>query len=422
MIYKIKELLENKPAISDWIIKGVKNDEKQLFLIKDKVDLNRSCKTEEYKVKIFVDFDEFRGDAAFNTSPLDSEKDIESKIDSAIFDAKYIKNKYYPLAEKEELEDIKAHEVKNDFMNNFDEIIDVLYKDYGYKSKVNSCELFAVNSTVHVLTSKGVDASYPSNNFTFELVTDNDFGQEPVEIFRDYSMSSIDLKMIEEIVKNQEMESDGRAMAVRSPKIDNIKVILSGADLDDFFSFYINQAAASSIYNGFSRAEKGKTFINSREPFNLKINPLLDHSSERKNIDDEGKALHPYVLFDNGIVKNFIGSAQYSHYLNEENMGSSKLFEIEGSKFSEEEIRKGDYLEILAFSSFIMDSITGDFGGEFRLAKLVKDGEVSYLTGGSISLNMFEVQDKMYYSKESKKRAFSISPSVVAFEHVTVAG
>ena len=119
---------------------------------------------------------------------------------------------------------------------------------------------------------------------------------------------------------------------------------------------------------------------------------------------------------------NLVGSAQFCHYLSEENLGSSRLFELKGEKFSEAELREGDYLEILAFSSFVMDEGTGDFGGEFRLAKLVKDGQVSYLTGGSISLNMFKVQDTMYYSKETKKRALSISPSIVAFEDVTVAG
>lgn len=422
MINKIKTLLEKNSSISDWIIKQVENDEKHVFLIKDKVDMNRACKTEEYHVKLFVDFDEFRGDASFNTSPSDSDEDLAEKVSQAVIDAHYIKNKAYPLPEKDDAETITASDVKAEFMDKFDDIIDVIYKDYGYKSKVNSCELFANNSQVRVLTSRGVDVSYPANNFTFELVTDNDFGVEPVEIFRDYSMAGIDLKNIEEIVKAQEMESDGRAAAKRTGKIDSIKVILSGADLDEFFSFYLAQASAAGIYNGFSRAKKGQSFLKGREPFNLSINPLLSHSSQRKNVDDEGRALHPYQLFKDGTVVNLVGSAQFCHYLSEENLGSSRLFELKGEKFSEAELREGDYLEILAFSSFVMDEGTGDFGGEFRLAKLVKDGQVSYLTGGSISLNMFKVQDTMYYSKETKKRALSISPSIVAFEDVTVAG
>lgn len=127
-------------------------------------------------------------------------------------------------------------------------------------------------------------------------------------------------------------------------------------------------------------------------------------------------------MYKNGVVENLVTNAKYSYYLKVKNMGQSPVFEVSGGDISVEELKSQDYIEVLAFSSFLMDSTTGDFGGEFRLARLVKDGVKSFITGGSISLNVKEVQDSMIFSKELKSRKNSLAPAVIAFDNVTIAG
>lgn len=154
----------------------------------------------------------------------------------------------------------------------------------------------------------------------------------------------------------------------------------------------------------------------------MKINPTLETSINKRPVDSEGKKLVEYDLYKNGVVENLVTNAKYSYYLNVKNMGQSPVFEVSGGDMSVEELKSQDYIEMLAFSSFLMDSATGDFGGEFRLARLVKDGVESFITGGSISLNVKEVQDSMIFSKELKSRKNSLAPAVIAFDNVTIAG
>lgn len=102
MLAFIKNILDNNKEVSDYIIKYVETESKEVFLIEDKIDMNRYCLAKEYLVKIYVDFDIYRGNASVNITVSDSFSEIEVKIKSAINDAKYVRNKFYPclLAKK----------------------------------------------------------------------------------------------------------------------------------------------------------------------------------------------------------------------------------------------------------------------------------------------------------------------------------
>ncbi|MDU5971057.1 MAG: peptidase, partial [Finegoldia magna] len=164
---RLINILKQNEKITDWIVVNTVSKSNEVFLIKDKVDMNRSCVTNETSVRVFVDFEEngdkFKGDSTVVLNLNDSEDEIKEKIDRTAFAAKFVKNKYYELPEKEEgyatLKDIKVCE---DLTDNFKKVHDVIYKDYGYQSKVNSCEIFAYENHKHVVTSKGVDVEYPS--------------------------------------------------------------------------------------------------------------------------------------------------------------------------------------------------------------------------------------------------------------------
>ena len=418
---RLINILKQNEKITDWIVVNTVSKSNEVFLIKDKVDMNRSCVTNETSVRVFVDFEEngdkFKGDSTVVLNLSDSDDEIKEKIDRTAFAAKFVKNKYYELPEKEEgyatLKDIKVCE---DLTDNF--------KDYGYQSKVNSCEIFAYENHKHVVTSKGVDVEYPSNKFTFEIVTDCNVGDEPVEIFNGYDLTSIDYLKIEEIVDKQLLETEKRSSAVRNEKMENMRVILSNEAVEEFLYYYYDQARDAMIYQQISSAKLGERFFgdNPKVNFNMKINPTLETSINKRPVDSEGKKLVEYDLYKNGVVENLVTNAKYSYYLNVKNMGQSPVFEVSGGDISVEELKSQDYIEVLAFSSFLMDSATGDFGGEFRLARLVKDGVESFITGGSISLNVKEVQDSMIFSKELKSRKNSLAPAIIAFDNVTIAG
>ena len=425
MLNRIKTILNSKKNISAWIISESKSSSAELFFVKDCLDMNRATDVHEYALKLFVDFTEenvkYRGDASVLISPADSDTELEQKIERAAFSAGFVKNKWYPLPKNENKKPIIVKKYNNieDLKNNYSKIQNILFKEYPYKSKINSCELFAIEQTKRTVTSEGIDISYPFSEFTFEIVSDNNYGKEPVEIFNDYYLPNIDLERLESIVQKQLAETDGRSQAVDCKKLENIRVLLSGDAVEELLFFYLSQATDKMIYMNISKVKQGEQFVNNK--LNITLDPALPSSLYAKPVDSEGKILEKYSLFENGKAVNLRTSSQFSHYLNLENKGQISTFVVDGGDKTYDELTSGDYIEILTFSSFLMDSTTGDFGGEFRLAKLVQNGKESYVSGGALSENIFKLQDKMMLSKELEKRTYSVSPKAIAFDNVCIA-
>lgn len=425
MINRIKNILSDNKKISAWIISESKSSSAELFFVKDKLDMNRATDVHEYSLKVFVDFAEgenkYRGDATIVISPTYTDAELKEKIDRAAFSASFVKNQWYPLPASENKNpiEIKKYDNINDLKDKCSSIQKILFKEYPYRSKLNSCELFAVEKTNRILTSEGIDIIYPFSEFTFEIVTDNSDGKEPVEIFNEYYLPNIDLDRLEAILTKQLAETDGRSKAVDCQKLENIRVILSGDAVEELLSFYLDQATDRLIYMNISRVKLGEQFLNNN--LNITLNPALSSSLHAKPVDSEGKILEKYPLFENGKCVNLRTSSRFSHYLNVENKGHVMTFEVVGGEKSYKELCSKDHIEILTFSSFLMDSTTGDFGGEFRLAKLVQNGKESYVSGGSLSVNLFKLQDSMMFSSELEKRTLSVSPKAIAFDSVSIA-
>lgn len=426
----IVKLLEQNPEISAWTLSEEVKSSTELFLIQDRLDMNRSAETHEFFLCVYKDFEEdgvrYKGKASCTIGISDSEREIAKKIDDALFSAGFVKNQWYdlPVNAENRTESLRTYANLNDLKKRFQEIHRTLFADYGFDSKVNSCEIFAVEGSKRVLTSKGTDVAYPFSEFTFEVVTDCNTGEEPVEIFNGYYLTRIDMEQIREIVIKQLSETEGRSLAKRNPKLENQRIVLSGNAVEELLQYYLSQASDSWIYMGISLAKIGERFLGetAKEALNIRMNPTLDCSIDASPVDSEGKILKPYVLYKDGAVENIRTAARFSHYLNIENIGYCSTFEADGGNTKLSEYLKEDHIEILAFSSFNVDHETGDFGGEFRLAKMVKNGVVSYLTGGSISENILKVQDRMRFSKETENRRYSKAPKAIIIDGVTVAG
>lgn len=429
MLDTIRKLLAAE-ELSGWIIRENMKESVECFFVREKLDMNRRTRTHEFTVKVFLDFEEegqaYTGDATAVIGICDSREEAERKIKAAAFAAALTKNKAYPLPQKSERLPIEKKGYANIKLlsERYDELMDIFFGRHEFDAHVNSVEIFANEETWRVVTSGGVDITYPHSEFMFELVTDNNSGREAVEIFNDYTLSSPDLERIREITRKQLMETEGRSRAVEAKQMEHCRLVLSGDAVEQFLAFYVQQASDERIYQKVSRAKKGQRFVpeNARQPLTIRMNPGLDSSPYARPVDGEGTILEPYTLYENGVVQNIRTTAQYSHYLGIPHLGHVQTFEVEGGKNTLEEILDGDYVEIIAFSAFLTDPVTGDFGGEFRLAKMMRSGELSYITGGAISENIFRAQATMLFTKEMENRTYSRAPKAIIFENVTITG
>ncbi len=99
----------------------------------------------------------------------------------------------------------------------------------------------------------------------------------------------------------------------------------------------------------------------------IELKAHMDGSTKNDAYDMDGNPVKDRVLFDKGVCKTFWGSIQHAHYIHMDDTTSINNVVVHGGSMSIEDMKKEPYLEVTDFSSFIMDPITGSFGGEIRL-------------------------------------------------------
>ena len=148
----------------------------------------------------------------------------------------------------------------------------------------------------------------------------------------------------------------------------------------------------------------------------------MKNSTFSRSFDDDGYSLEKVSVIEDGILKNYIGDIRYAHYLNVNPTGMVKNFKIHPGENTISDMKKEPYLEIAVFSDFTVDNITGDFGGEIRLAWYYNGTETVPVTGGSITGNINKLHNEIFLSKEIQKDNEFEGPKAVKLLKVTVSG
>ena len=117
-----------------------------------------------------------------------------------------------------------------------------------------------------------------------------------------------------------------------------------------------------------------------------------------------------------------MGARQFSQYLGVEDSALAENFVVEGGALSEAELREGDYLEVVEFSDFQVNSVSGDIAGEIRLGYLHQNGTVRIVTGGSVSGKIDEAIPTMRFSRETEQYDTWVIPRVTLLKNLKITG
>ncbi len=128
--------------------------------------------------------------------------------------------------------------------------------------------------------------------------------------------------------------------------------------------------------------------------------------------------LNEILLMKDGKLLNLHGNSRYSQYVGARATGSIANVMVEGGSQEYEEMIKGECLEVVSFSDFQIDPVTGDFGGEVRLALHRQFGHNTPMTGGSITGNIKDVQENWTLSKETDMFDNYLCPVAMKFTNI----
>lgn len=430
-------MLENIVSIlKEFDISGYKIIEKkiiseEMFFIKKQLDMNRNKEVDKFTVVVYVDFEEngekFKGDSSVNIYTTMTDEEIRKAIKDASCAAKFVKNKYYPLVSGAKNETITMPSKFNegDRIKWIMKLKDSLYKNDNKKDGwINSSEIFLNKIFTRIVNSEGVDVSYISNLSEIEFIT-NWSGEEEVELYNMISFSDYDETYIENKVEEALKISEYKAKAKEMPPTGKYNVILKGDNVKEIMSYYYAQANVKSVYNKMGKFKIGDKIQGDNikgDLLNITLTNKLENSPSSSPYDGDGFKLSNIKIVDKGKLINYHGDVRNSYYLNVAPTGILKNYIVEGGSKTFEEMKSNPCIIVEAFSDFQMDSLTGDFGGEIRIALYVDGDKVIPMTGGSISGNIKNVQRDMYLSSEIETNGSFCGPKAILLKNISVAG
>ena len=392
----------------------------EFYFIRHRLDQHRAKNVRAFSVKVYRKFDEFLGSAGAEIPCDASAEEMRRTVEGLCSDASYVRNPVYTLnqpcavEESTEQEDRDPEAISGDFIRAMKAVPETDTED------LNSYEIFVRRIRTRFLNSEGIDvtAVYPSS--MVEAVVNARRDGHEIELYRLFDSGTCDQAQLTKDLTEALNYGRDRLITSPTPALGKIDVVFSTDPARELYWYFIDRLNTASVYRGISDWKPGDTVA----PANLTLRAVkhLPNSSRNAAYDPEGAPIRDLAIIENGKAVSYFGSRQFSQYLHVENSFRASNFAVSGGTESEADLRRGDYLEVVEFSDFQCDYITGDIAGEIRLAYLHQGGKVTPVCGGSVSGSMAEMTDTFRFSKELRQYDNLLIPSVTRLKDVTVTG
>ena len=393
----------------------------EFYFIRHRLDQHRAKQIRAFSVKVYKKFDAFLGSATAEIPCDASAEEMRRTVDGLCSDASYIRNPFYTLNQPKPAEesgdpsaepDLEA--ISGDFIRAMAAVPETETED------LNSYEIFVSKIRNHFMNSEGIDvtAVYPSS--MLEAVVNARRDGHEIELYRLFDSGSCNREQLTEDISEALAYGRDRLITSPTPALGKIDVVFSTDPARELYSYFIDRLSTGMVYRGISDWKPGDTVA--PPTLTLQAVKFLPNSSRNAAYDVEGAPIRDLTLIDNGVAKSYWGSRQFSQYLKVEDSFQASNFKVTGGTESAESLRSGDFLEVVEFSDFQCDAITGDIAGEIRLAYLHQNGKVTPVCGGSVSGSMPELISSFRFSEELRQYDCLQIPAVTRLLDVTVTG
>ena len=416
--------------IQNFLINECKEHTKELFFVKHSIDQSRSKEVIKYDITLYKDFslpkdkdNIYRGSSTCQITPAMTKDEITNKIKTTYNTASLVKNNYYPLAKGDEIYSTDYNSSTKDlYIPNENEnlttsdLAKAAFDADNSSSKdsfINSLEIFETTQNVRIINSNGFDKTYTTKIFSGEYVVQSTI-KEDVELFYQFEFNDksndICKKLASLVTSSLKMAKD-RSLAIdineTSFNKDCKKIILQGDFLSELFNYYLSRSDASLIYQGYSNF-KPDLEIPSNTDITITTMPTVPYSTE-------GIKLAQYPVVKHNKIVNILGDLRFSFYMGINPLGTYNSYKMNPGNASISDYQNNTYLRITNFSDFQTNALTGEFGGEFRLAYYYDGTKEIPVTKGSFSGNIKDILSSLELSKEIQETISYQGPKWISF-------
>lgn len=413
-----------KEAETDgWEVTDTVTEGWEFYFIRHQLDQNRIRNVEHLTVNVFKKFDTYLGNAKTEIPVTATEEDARHMIEMLIAEAQLVKNPIYSLNEPDgeapapaAYPDVRS--IAKDFLDVMKDLPETATED------INSFEVFVNANRTRFLNSNGIDVTsvYPTS--MLEVVVNARRESHEIELYRLYHSGTCDKEGLKKEISETLQYGKDKLAAVNTPNLGKYSAVFSTDASKQIYDYFISRMSTAMKYRKLSNWEIGKPIAEGVKGDRVTIKALrtLENSSANQAYDREGAKVRDLLILDQNIPVQYYGPRQFSQYLDVKDSFIPGNFMAEGGTKSASELRCGNYLEIVEFSDFQVETMTGAIAGEIRLGYLHEGDKMTIVSGGSVSGSMTDFVKEMYLSKELKQYNNMLIPAVTRLEQVSVTG
>lgn len=437
MLNKIIDALNNRKDIAAWTVRHKTTKEIQVYAVPKQVESQRTVDSESYKIDVLCQTTAPDGSPAVGSGDITilPGDNIHAGIDKAALVASLVANPVHAIPKPAPFPDIAL--VDEDLKKNPVSVMQGLMASLRTTASnernvyLTAAECFGNISTTHLMNSNGIDTKQEATKIAMEFVIQAKREESETESFIEMSRRRVsDLDPKTEIERRAVYTLDlldAKAPPTRQGAVvlrdDTLALFIAGSSLPP--GVLQTRGSAESKFAKVSSWEVGSSVFTGEvkgDPLTVWANRCIPYGTMSNRFDDEGvPAQRVELIRDNRLVA-FAASQRYAEYLNIPVTGAFGGVEIPGGSTNASDLLAEPYIEIVQFSWFNPNSVTGDFATEIRLGYLVENGVRTPFHGGQLIGNFMEALADVRWSAETGFYGNYLGPIAARFNHLTVSG
>jgi len=436
MLDRIVEALEKRTDLAGWTVRHIRTREAQVYAVPQGIESERTVDGERYLVDVLRDTVTSDGSPAVGSgdATLLPGGDIGHAIEQAALVAGLVANPVYDLPDPAPIPEVVLSDetLPRNPAGVMHDVMERIQRAAARQpeARLTAAECFGEIQNIHLINSRGIDAEQDSTQVSIEYVLHGHKGDRESETFDPRKARRVADLNLEEAVENRARYTLD-LLEAEAPRAWQGPVVLRGEALAVFLagdelrgSVIQTLASASAKYAKFSSWEVGDPILRGElkgDPLTVWANRVLPFGVASDRFDAEGlPAKRVEVIRDNALA-SFAASQRYAAYLQVPATGAFGNIELPPGKTPASELLAEPHVEIIQFSWFNPNPITGEFATEIRFGYLVENGHRKPIKGGQLIGNYLDALADVRWSAETGFFGAYLGPHTARFNDLKIA-
>lgn len=435
MLDKIIETLTGRKDLTGWTVRHLESRGAQVYAVPERIEAQRLVNVEQYKIDVLRETTDREGKPAVGSGDVTllPGDDVGTAIENVVLTAGLVANPVYNLPAPAPLPEVPL--VDADLQKDPIAVTTDMMKRVQAAAaqhpdvRLTGAEFFGEIHKTHLINSRGIDIGQEATRLQVEFVLHSQRGENHVETFSEITRRCVaDLKLEEAIEQRVQHTLD--QFETTAPPTWQGPVVLRNEVLALFIagdtlhgSVLQTLGSAASKYAQTSPWEVGKSVFRSDvkgDPLTVWANRRIPFGTNSNRFDDEGLPAQRIELIRENELVAFAANQRYADYLNLPATGAFGGVELPPGKTAASALLMEPYVEIIQFSWFNPDLITGDFATEIRLGYLVQNGVRKPFRGGQLVGNYLDALADVRWSAETGVFGNYLGPRTARFSDLKI--